>query len=56
MTGVQTCALPIFHLRSGDLRPLIELEPTDYPLAVEQRNGITLDRIKQIAAAGGHGP
>src|SRR5580698_8102813 len=27
------------HLRSGDLRPLIELEPTDYPLAVEQRNG-----------------
>lgn len=43
------------HLRSGDLRPLIELEPTDYPLAVEQRDGITLDRIKQIAAAGGHG-
>jgi hypothetical protein len=24
-------------------------------MAVEQRNGITFDRIKQIAADGGHG-
>lgn len=43
------------HLRSGNLRPRIVLEPTDYPMAVEQRTGITLDRIKQIAAEGGHG-
>ncbi|HTR86882.1 MAG TPA: DUF2199 domain-containing protein [Reyranella sp.] len=41
-------------LRSGDLRPRIVLEPTDYPLAVEQREGITLERIQQIAAAAGH--
>lgn len=29
-------------------RPLIELEPTDHPLAVEQREGITLERAWQI--------
>jgi hypothetical protein len=32
-------------------RPLIELEPTDHPLAVEQRTGITQDRIREIAIA-----
>lgn len=37
-------------LRSGTLRPRIVLEPTDYPLAVEQHDGITLDRVEQIAA------
>jgi hypothetical protein len=41
-------------LRSGNLRPLIVLEPTDYPLAVEQQTGITLERVKEIAAASGH--
>ncbi len=35
-------------------RPRIVLEPTDYPLAVEQQQGITLERIKQIAAELGH--
>ncbi|WP_308294565.1 hypothetical protein [Streptomyces sp. RKAG290] len=35
-------------------RPLIELEPTDHPLAVEQRNGITLDRVREIAEAVQH--
>ena len=30
--------------------PTIQLEPTDHPLAVEQRNGITLARVKEIAA------
>jgi len=43
------------HLRSGDLRSTIELEPTNYSLAVEQREGITLERIQEIAAmAMGH--
>lgn len=42
------------HLRSGNLRPLIELEPTDYLLAVEQHHGIALERVQEIAAAGGH--
>ena len=30
-------------------RPLIELEPTDHPLAVEEREGITLARVRAIA-------
>jgi hypothetical protein len=30
------------------VRAAIELEPTDHPLALEQRNGITLDRVKAI--------
>lgn len=37
------------HTRSVGIRRFIELEPTDHPLAIEQRNGITMDRIKKIA-------
>jgi hypothetical protein len=33
---------------------LIELEPTDHPLAVEQRDGITFDRVLEIYALHGH--
>lgn len=36
------------HLRDNGVRPFIELEPTDHPLAVEQRNGITADRVGEI--------
>jgi hypothetical protein len=32
-------------------RPLIELEPTDHPLSVEQRHGITMARVREIAEA-----
>ena len=32
------------------VRPYIELEPTNHPLAVEQRNGITVDRVAEIYA------
>ena len=39
------------HLRNAGRRPSIKLEPADHPLAVEQRNGITLERVKEIAAA-----
>lgn len=39
------------HTRPIDLRPLVELEPTDHPLAVEQRDGITMDRVREIAQA-----
>jgi hypothetical protein len=39
------------HLRGGGQRPFIELEPTDHPLAVEQRQGISIKRIEEIAAA-----
>jgi hypothetical protein len=36
------------HYRGGDRRPTIELEPTLHPLAVEQRNGISLERAWEI--------
>lgn len=39
------------RLRGGRMRPAIELEPTDHPLALEQRNGITLRRVEEIVAA-----
>jgi hypothetical protein len=37
------------HTRSLGIRPYIGLEPTNHPLAIEQRKGITMERIKQIA-------
>jgi hypothetical protein len=37
------------HTRPLGERPAIELEPTDHPLAVEQRTGITHERVLQIA-------
>jgi hypothetical protein len=37
------------HTRPLGNRPFIELEPTDHPLAVEQRNGITMQRVFEIA-------
>ena len=43
------------HTRSVGQRPFVELEPTDHPLAIEQRNGIKMDRVREIAAALLHG-
>ncbi|CAL9467225.1 hypothetical protein SUDANB120_02764 [Streptomyces sp. enrichment culture] len=64
--GWLTTELPIYspgttnlktnaHTRPVGQRPFIELEPTDHPLAVEQRTGITLDRVREIAEAVLHG-
>jgi hypothetical protein len=39
------------HLRNAGRRPSVKLALADHPLVVEQRNGITLDRVKEIAAA-----
>ena len=36
------------HFRGGGLRPLIELEPTEHPLSVDQREGITLQKAWEI--------
>ena len=38
------------HLRDDGIRPYVELEPTNHPLAVEQRNGISVDRVAEIYA------
>ena len=39
----------LLHQRRG-LRPLVELEPTDHPLAIEQREGITSARVHELTA------
>ncbi|MGE6592097.1 DUF2199 domain-containing protein [Bacillus mycoides] len=36
------------HIREVGMAPYVELELTDHPLAIEQRNGITLERVKKI--------
>lgn len=37
------------HTEPVGTRPHVLLEPTDHPLAVEQRSGITTDRVQEIA-------
>lgn len=36
------------HFQGGNRRPLIELEPTDHPLSIDNREGITLARAWEI--------
>lgn len=36
------------HFRGRGLRPTIELEPTDHPLSVDQRDGISLDKALEM--------
>lgn len=42
------------HTRAVGRRPFVELEPTDHPLAIEQRTGITWDRVREIAELAMH--
>jgi hypothetical protein len=44
------------HVRPWPTLPYLELEPTDYPLAVEQREGITPERVRAIAERVMHPP
>jgi hypothetical protein len=39
------------HLRDDGIRPYIELEPTDHPLALEQREGISVERVAELYTA-----
>lgn len=43
------------HTRAIGERPFIELESTNHPLAVEQRNGISLRRVQEIVEIAVHG-
>jgi hypothetical protein len=44
------------HTRSVGSKPVVEVEPTGHPLAVEQRAGITMARVQQLAEQVMHGP
>lgn len=48
--GLKTTARP----RLNGQRPLIALEPTDHPLAVDFREGITIERAQQMAGQLAH--
>jgi hypothetical protein len=43
------------HTQAVGLRPKIELEPTSHPLAIEQKQGITMERVQKIAEQMLHG-
>jgi hypothetical protein len=42
------------HPRNGRQRPLVEIQECDNPLYVEQREGVSFDRILDIYAMNGH--
>jgi hypothetical protein len=42
------------HPQPGRQRPLLELKPTEHPLARESLQGITYERLLEIYAANGH--
>jgi hypothetical protein len=44
------------HLHDSGERPHLELEPTDHPLAIDQRQGIAWERARDIVEALVHGP
>lgn len=44
------------HTREVGRRPQVLLEPSDHPLSIEQRQGITLARVQEIAELALHGP
>lgn len=39
------------HFRAGGQRPLVYVEPTDHPLALEQQRGVSIERVQEIVAA-----
>jgi hypothetical protein len=42
------------HLRDNGIRPFIEREPTDHPLAIGQRNGVDEARNQELYANSEH--
>ncbi len=42
------------HFRGDNLRPLMRLHLSDHPLALDQHNGVTLERIAEIYRTWGH--
>ncbi len=39
----------MLYTRPVGFRPFVKLQPTDHPLAVEQKDGITMNRVREIA-------
>jgi hypothetical protein len=45
----------LLHSRPPGQRPFVQLEPTHHPLSVEQRSGITTERLFELASLILHG-
>ena len=43
------------HTQPLGERPLVQLEPSEHPLSVEQRNGITMARVQELVESSLHG-
>ena len=43
----------MLHLQEAGLRPLVELEPTDHQLSVDQREGISIERALELIELSG---
>ncbi|MBS0295343.1 MAG: DUF2199 domain-containing protein [Proteobacteria bacterium] len=44
------------HPRNDRQRPVVMIQPSEHTLYVEQRDGVTFDRLMEIYALHGHGP
>ena len=44
----------LVHTQAVGVRPEVQVEPTEHPLSVEQRNGITWERVNEIASIANH--
>ncbi|MEU8081872.1 DUF2199 domain-containing protein [Catellatospora citrea] len=58
LAGYQVSTLNLktnVHTRPVGHKPYVEVEPTDHPLAVDQRAGITMARVQQLAELLWHG-
>ena len=42
------------YFRPSNLRPRVEVEPTDHPLAVDQRNGVSVEALRRVVEANLH--
>ena len=45
----------MLHIRNNGIRAYIELEATEHPLSLEQKKGITIERVSELYAAIAHG-
>jgi hypothetical protein len=45
----------LLHSRPPGQRPFVQLEPTHHPLSIEQRSGITTERLFELASLILHG-
>ena len=55
LPGYEPSTLEVKTMLSPDpapgMRPFVEVEPSDHPLSIEQRDGITVARVRELVAS-----